>query len=99
MFPVGQQSSKSRDESEGLIEHDVVLGLRNFDHWGRAAQEVEHVLADLRRKQNRMLAAKHSDTATRGLEPLSGVANRKPLPDRGIEFPSEPARDFFQGVP
>src|SRR5579872_5090429 len=98
MLPVGQQSAKSRDESEGLVEHDVVLGLRNFDHRCRAAQEIEHVLADLRRKQNRMLATKYCDTATRSLEALSSVADRKALPDRGIEFPVEPTRNFLQGV-
>src|SRR5579859_529245 len=46
-----------------------------------------------------MLATKYCNSATRGLEALSSVADRKALPDRGIEFPGEPTRDFLQGVP
>src|SRR5690348_1432288 len=41
MLPIGQQGSESGDERRLLVQHDMMLGLRNLDHRSRAAQEVE----------------------------------------------------------
>jgi hypothetical protein len=39
MIPVGQQGPQSSYESQRLVEHDVVPGLRDFDDRGRVAEE------------------------------------------------------------
>ena len=96
MLPIRQKCPQGSHQSEWLVQHDVMLGLWNFYHWRRTAQKIEHVLADLRRQQDGMLAAKYRDPAARRLQPLCGVANRKALPDGRVELPGEAALHFLE---
>src|SRR6185295_11201988 len=99
MLPVSQQSAQCRHQRQWLVEHDVMLCLRYFDHRRRATEQVEHVLADLWREQDGVFAAEHRNAAACRFQPLRSVADGKALPDGGIEFPGEAAIDFLQRVP
>src|ERR1700749_3828411 len=52
MVPICQERAQRRNKCQGLVEHDVMLRLRDLHHRRGTAQKVEHVLADLGREQD-----------------------------------------------
>ena len=47
VFPVGQQGAKGGDQQQGLVEHDVMAGQRNFDDRGDSSELFVHVGGDV----------------------------------------------------
>src|ERR1700678_3705644 len=88
MLPIGEKRAQRGYERQRLVEHHVMLGLRDFYDGRRAAQKVEHVFADLGRQQHGALAAEDGDAARGGAQTFGRVADGKVLPNVRIDFPA-----------
>src|SRR5262249_18696871 len=70
VFPVGEERPKRRDESERLIQNQMVMRSRDLDYRRVSTEELVHVLAGLRRDDVAMLAAEERDATAHVREVL-----------------------------
>ena len=89
MLPVCQQRAQHRDEGQRLIEHEVMMRLRDLDYRGSAVEEFVHVVTDVGGDEAELRADQRHPTLDAGQE-LAGRAGGDVEKDRRSNFHVHP---------
>src|SRR5688572_25638476 len=85
--PAGKERPQGRDEGDGLLHHEMMMGGRHDDE-GRPAPRL---LAQMRKavalREKRVRAVYESERAARGHQQVAAEMNFEILALRGIELP------------